>query len=65
MKYKEIEKLALQELKDKILEERVTLRNLRFSHAVSPIENPLKIKNARRDIAKLLTNLKVREKKKA
>jgi large subunit ribosomal protein L29 len=55
MKYQEISSLAPQELKEKIAAEQESLRKLKFAHAISPIENPMKIRGSRKLIAKLKT----------
>ncbi|MEI6820635.1 MAG: 50S ribosomal protein L29 [Bacteroidota bacterium] len=56
-----IKELATQEIKDRLIEERAQLVKLKLHHAVSPLENPNKIKAFRRTIARLLTELKRRE----
>ncbi len=58
MKYKEINNLTIKEINSKIFEELGILKKLKFSHAISPIDNPLRIKNTRRMIARLYTALK-------
>ncbi|HLP34545.1 MAG TPA: 50S ribosomal protein L29 [Amoebophilaceae bacterium] len=55
MKYKEIQLLSLEEHSDKLQEEIDYLIKLRFAHAVTPIENPMKIRSSRRLIARLKT----------
>ncbi len=55
MKYKEIKSLSSEERRLKLVAEEVNLRKLRFAHAVSPIENPVRIKRSRRLIAQLKT----------
>jgi large subunit ribosomal protein L29 len=55
MKYKEIKSLSSEERRSKLVTEEVNLRKLRFAHAVSPIENPVRIKRSRRLIAQLKT----------
>jgi large subunit ribosomal protein L29 len=62
MKYKEIVLLKNDELADKIRAERDLLGRLKFAHAVSPIENPMKIRTSRRLIAQLSTELTKRTK---
>ena len=57
MKNSEIKSLSVEELKEKISSEVESLNKLRFAHAISPIENPVKIKQARRNIARLKTEL--------
>ena len=44
-----------QALNDKIQEEEVLIKKLHFSHAVNPIENPLSIRQMRRNIARMKT----------
>jgi len=62
MKYKEITLLKNDELAEKIRSERDLLGRIRFAHAVSPIENPMKIRASRRLVAQLSTELTIRTK---
>ena len=55
MKQKEILILSDDELKDKLDAFQKNLRDLKLTHIVSPIENPLQIRNLRRTIARLKT----------
>ena len=64
MKQKEIIQLSLGDVQEKIKEEKVALSKMLLSHHVSAIENPLKIRNTRRTIARLKTELKKKETKK-
>ncbi len=57
MKNNEISDLTLDELKEKLGSEKESLRKLKFAHQVSAIENPMKIKETRRAIAKINTLL--------
>lgn len=61
MKNVEIRALSADELKQKIVTEAETLRKLRFAHNVSPIENPMKINETRKLIARLKTELRAKE----
>lgn len=61
MKQGIVRDLTNEELKDKIKEEVANLTKIKFSHAISPIENPMKIKMSRRVVARLKTELKKRE----
>jgi len=61
MKNSEITGLATEELVVKIGEERANLTKLKFAHAVSAIENPLRITKVRKDIARLNTELTKRK----
>lgn len=60
MKNQEIRDLSSDQLKEQIVQERERLLRLKFAHAVSPIENPLRIRAARKQIARLLTELTVK-----
>jgi len=57
MTSKEIKDLSQDQLKEQIAQERKRLLRLKFAHAISPIENPLRIRASRKEIAKLMTEL--------
>jgi large subunit ribosomal protein L29 len=61
MKNSEIRALSVDELKSKIKGENEALQKLKFAHAVSPIENPMKIKETKKLIARLNTVLAEKE----
>ncbi|PSR54460.1 50S ribosomal protein L29 [Adhaeribacter arboris] len=61
MKYSDIKALTLEELRERLAVEKTNSQNLRFAHSISPLENPLKIKESRKNIAKLNTELRNRE----
>lgn len=61
MKNSEIKALSIEELRQKIKGEKEALQKLKFAHAVSPIENPMKIKETKKLIARLLTTLAQKE----
>jgi large subunit ribosomal protein L29 len=61
MKMSEIKELSTGELKERIEVEKNTLVKIKLNHAVSPLDNPMKLKFARKDIARLLTELNRRE----
>jgi large subunit ribosomal protein L29 len=60
MKNSEIRALAVEELKQKIAVEKETFDKLKFAHAVAPLENPMKIRETRKLIARLQTELKAK-----
>jgi large subunit ribosomal protein L29 len=64
MKYSEIKGLNLVELKEKLGSEQEALRKMKFAHQVSAIENPMKIKETRKLIARLKTELTSKERQK-
>jgi len=61
MKSSEILELSLRELKERIDNEKNFLTRLKLNHAISPLDNPLKIRAARRNIARLMTELGKRQ----
>jgi len=64
MKNAEIKGLTLAELNEKIGSEKETMRKMKFAHQVSAIENPMKIRETRKLIARLKTELTAKERKK-
>jgi large subunit ribosomal protein L29 len=46
------------ELKARIKEDQLRLKKLEFAHVISPLENPMSIRDLRKDIARLQTALK-------
>ena len=61
MKQSVIKETTPQDLRDKLAEGTALLAKLKLNHAVSPIENPLKIKATRKNVARLQTELRKRE----
>ncbi|GAB2705322.1 hypothetical protein GCM10027037_33900 [Mucilaginibacter koreensis] len=61
MKNSEIVALSTEELTAKLGEDKANLTKMKFAHAVSAIENPNRIKNLRRDIARVSTELSNRK----
>lgn len=61
MKNSEIRSLTEGEIIDRIAVERENLTKLKFAHAVSPIENPNKIRETKKLVARLLTSLREKQ----
>ena len=61
MKTKEIKELETKELVERIESEVAKYEQMKFNHSVAPLENPSLIKAARRDIARMKTELRQRE----
>jgi large subunit ribosomal protein L29 len=61
MKSSEIRELSNQELLEHIDNEKSALVRMKLNHAISPLENPQKIKESRRTIARLITEKHKRE----
>lgn len=57
MKKSEIKGLSVTDLKAKLTLEKEVLAKLKFAHAISPIENPMKIRHSRKFIAQLSAEL--------
>jgi large subunit ribosomal protein L29 len=57
MENKDIIALSTIELQAKMKEEKAVFSKLKLNHAISPIENPIKIRDSRKDIARLSTEL--------
>jgi len=57
MNNSEIKALTVEEIKQKLVSEREVMQKLQFAHAISPIENPMKIRSTRKLIARLETAL--------
>ena len=57
MKATELRELTVKELEERIDNEKNTLVKQKLNHAISPLDNPQKIKETRRNIARLLTVL--------
>ena len=61
MKNQEIKALTVEELAERIKAETDNIGKLKFAKAISPIENPMKIKDSRKLIARLKTELRAKE----
>ena len=57
MKQSEINKLSNEDLHDKLSEYQKQLEEIKMTHAISPLENPLQIKITRRVLARIKTAL--------
>ena len=61
MKYKDIQELTDEELAKKVEEGRAELFNLRFQMATSQLDNTARVKQVKKDIARILTEMRARE----
>ena len=60
MKYTEIKELATAELAERLAEEKANYMSMKLTHSLSQLENPMQIKVARKNIARLSTELSTR-----
>jgi len=58
---RDIREMTVEELRGKETELRRELFNLRFQAATGEIQNPLRMRSVRKDIARLLTVIKEKE----
>ena len=61
MKASEIKEMTLVELNNKLEELRKELFNLRFQHAVNQLDNPMRLKAVKKDIARVKTFIREQE----
>lgn len=58
MKASEVRDMTVTELNEKLAELKDELFNLRFQHAVNQLENPMRLKVVKKDIARIKTVLR-------
>jgi len=61
MKQSEVKEMSVEELKEKIADFKKQVADLKMAHSVTPLENPLLIRNTKRNVARLATELTKRE----
>lgn len=61
MRASELQNLTIQELDQKLLDFKAELFNLRFQLATGQLDNPMRIKAVRKDIARIKTVVRERE----
>ena len=61
MKSSEIRELSIKELEERLESEENMMVRMRMNHAVSPLDNPNKIIETRRNIARLKTEMRARQ----
>jgi large subunit ribosomal protein L29 len=57
---KSLASLSDTDIKAKIAEDEQRLKKLQFAHGITPLENPMSIRELRKDIARLKTEAKKR-----
>jgi len=63
MKSKEIREMSLQEIKQRLISTEEELFNLRLQLSMKQLENPMKIRESRRQVARLRTIFREKERK--
>ena len=57
---KSLPSLSQSDIKSKIIEDELRLKKLQFAHGITPLENPMSLRELRKDIARLKTEFKKR-----
>ncbi|MCE5346345.1 MAG: 50S ribosomal protein L29 [Bacteroidales bacterium] len=61
MKTSEIRELSTSDLLERIDTEKMMVVRMKLNHAITPLDNPQKVKESKKTIARLLTELRTRE----
>ncbi len=61
MKQSEVKELSVADLQEELGKNRKLLSDLKMTHAISPLDNPIQIRSVRRTVARLATELTKRE----
>ncbi len=61
MKNSDIRDLSVEDLQEKLEEFKKQFSDLKITHTVSPIENPLQLRKIRKTVARIATELTNRE----
>lgn len=61
MEIKEIREMSASELEKAVREQKEALFNLRFQHSINQLDNPMKIVETRKTIARMLTVLREKQ----
>lgn len=62
MKSSVIREMTTEEIQDRLIDEKSTVAKLKMQHAISPLENPLVLRERKKDVARLMTELTRRSK---
>ncbi|MCL2493390.1 MAG: 50S ribosomal protein L29 [Clostridiales bacterium] len=61
MKMSSIHEMNQKELQEELLKNKNELFNLRFQHVTGQLENPMRMKDVKRDIARIKTAIREKE----
>jgi large subunit ribosomal protein L29 len=61
MKQSEIKQLSIADLQEKLSETKKSYTDLKMAHAISPLDNPIQLRVARRTVARVATELTNRD----
>lgn len=61
MKASVVREMTTQEIKDQLVEEKISYSKMKMAHTISPLENPVSLRNTRKNVARLSTELRSRQ----
>ena len=61
MKATEVRAMSVEQLNEKLASLKAELFNLRFQHAVNQLDNPLRLKDVKKDIARVKSVIREKE----
>ena len=61
MKKADIKNLSTEDIQNKLAEVKADFNKMKLAHAISPIENPIQIRDMRKTIARLETELTLKQ----
>ena len=56
-----LKEMSENDLQNRIIEDELRIKKLKFAHAVSPLENPMSIRDIRKDLARTKTELRKKQ----
>ena len=56
-----LKEMSENDLNNRIIEDELRIKKLKFAHAVSPLENPMSIRDIRKDLARTKTELRKKQ----
>lgn len=60
-KYLELQDFSLEELRDQLTDTQAQYTSMKFDHAISGLDNPMKLREMRRDVARVQSEIRRRE----
>lgn len=61
MKKADLSQLSLSDLQEQLKQEVASLDKMKFTHTISPVESPARITHARKNVARMMTEVRKRE----
>ena len=61
MKASVVREMTTQEVREQLEEDKISYSKMKMAHTISPLENPISLRNKRKDIARLSAELRSRE----